>query len=83
MSAKSIYNLIRALSYPYVGAHFNNNGEIIRVWRSSISKKRYINLEPGKVLSCDNNGLLVQTGDGVIRLLDFEPKRTFMKGSYL
>ena len=34
MSSENIYNLIRGLTRPYVGAHFEFNGKEIKVWKS-------------------------------------------------
>lgn len=52
MTADDIYNLVRALSDPYPGAHYEFKEKIYSVFKSKISKKKYnLNLEPGKVLS--------------------------------
>ena len=50
MSAQSTYNLIRSLSYPYVGAHFKKDGETIKVWKIKMIENNSLNIEPGKLL---------------------------------
>ena len=56
MSAEGIYNLIRALGKPYVGACFEYNDDKITVWRANIIKTDdYRNIEPGKVIKKYSN----------------------------
>ena len=50
MSANSIYNLIRALSRPYLGAHFENNGKEVKVFKVKIIKNKNNFDEPGKII---------------------------------
>ena len=55
MRATDIHNLIRALTRPYVGAHFTINEKIFKVWKSKIlNRKIGLYNEPGKVLSVKN-----------------------------
>ena len=82
MSAKSIYNLVRGLSKPYVGAHFEFKGDIIKVWNSKIIIDKRKNIEPGKVLSL-KNGILIKTGDNSILLKNIEPSINLTEGIYL
>lgn len=74
MPARGIYNLVRALTHPYVGAGFIFDGREIKVWKSEIVSEQiiYENLEPGKILKSDSLGLEIQCGMGVIRLTDFD-----------
>ncbi|MEY8414986.1 formyltransferase family protein [Tissierella praeacuta] len=72
MSSYNIYNLVRALTYPYVGAHFVYKSKDIKVWKV---KERIIegidNIEPGKVLEVLNDGTFtVKTGNNCIQVLD-------------
>ena len=83
MSAEAINNLVRGLSYPYVGAHFNIGNKEIKVWKTSIGNENFNNLEPGKILSCDRKGILVQTGYGTILIIEYEPFVNLLEGSYL
>lgn len=83
MSALSIHNLVRSLTRPYVGAHFMRDGQDIRVWRTEITETFQPNLEPGKVLASDARGVVVNTGQGAIRLLQIEPSVNMSVGEYL
>jgi len=83
MAATSIHDLVRGLTRPYVGAHFDYHQQIIKVWQTEIEPKVPANLEPGKVLQVNKNSILVKAGIGAIRLLDYEPRITVKCGSYL
>ena len=72
MSSENIYNLIRGLTRPYVGAHFEFNGKEIKVWKSKICGPSKSNFEPGKVLKISKNVITVKTGDGSINLIEHE-----------
>ena len=51
MSSRAIYNLVRALSHPYVGAHFEHQGQEYKVWRcEDVILEQHDHIEPGKVL---------------------------------
>jgi methionyl-tRNA formyltransferase len=83
MAAISIHNLVRGLTRPYIGAHFDYDSQVIKVWKTEIEPDVPVNLEPGKVLAVDNNTLLIKTGIGAIRLLDYEPLICLKPGLYL
>jgi methionyl-tRNA formyltransferase len=84
MSANSICNLVRALTKPYIGAHFTKNGEEIKVWKVEVLKdEKNQNIEPGKVLSTRSSNPVVKCGDGSIILLDIENKFELTEGDYL
>ena len=85
MNAKSIYNLVRGLTHPYVGAHLFYEGKEYKVWKSSIeSYPETGNIEPGKVIDVmANNSVVVKCADGCIKLLETEPKIELNIGDYL
>jgi methionyl-tRNA formyltransferase len=83
MACSSIHNLVRGLTRPYVGAHFDYDNQVIKVWKTEIELEIPVNLEPGKVLAVDNNTVLIKAGIGAIRLLDFEPPISLKPGFYL
>ena len=83
MTAESIHNLVRGLTHPYVGAHFVYHENIVKVWRTAVVKNAPLNLEPGKILAINNDGVLVKAGMGAIRLCDFTPKIDLQVGDYL
>lgn len=83
MSSRAIYNLVRALTKPYIGAHclFNNNE--IKVWKVREVKYNNKNIEPGKVIKVNNNSFVVKTYDGAIEITDHEFNALPKKGDYL
>lgn len=78
MSSLTIYNLVRGLSEPYVGAHCNYKGKEIKIWDVSteVSEQNheFQNLEPGKVVRVfqEKNSLIIKTGDNIIEVLRHE-----------
>lgn len=74
MSSRNIYNLVRSLTKPYVGAHFVYGEKEYKVWKvREMDSKGLENMEPGKVLSMNEDGTIdVKTGDGAIKLLEYE-----------
>ena len=83
MSARAVYNLVRALAKPYVGAEFTWQGQAIKVWKAALVENVALNLEPGKVLAIDKGQALVKCGDGAIRLLKTSPDFSANVGEYL
>jgi len=74
MSSKGIYNLVRSITRPYLGAHFVLNEQEYKVWKViELSIEGFANIEPGKVLSVNRDGTVdVKVFDGVIRLVEFD-----------
>jgi methionyl-tRNA formyltransferase len=71
--AQEIHSLIRAASKPHPGAHTYVAGHRLRIWRaepvSDISYRGVV----GRILDVNSAGhLLVQTGDGLIWLTEYE-----------
>jgi methionyl-tRNA formyltransferase len=83
MSARSIHNLVRGLTKPYVGAHFINNSEEIKVWKTKVIDGVDENLEPGKIVAYQNGCPVLKCGEGAICLLVTEPKIELGLGGYL
>ena len=83
MSAQTIHNLVRGLTKPYVGAHFNSDGKDIKVWKSETVDENTQNIEPGKILSVDTKGVVVKTGIDALRLVDIEPQIILQQGKCL
>lgn len=67
-----IYNLIRAITYPYPGAFSYVNGKKYLIWSSALVNDRtsgkMVASKPGEICSIDNNGITVKANDGVILL---------------
>lgn len=72
MSSYNIYNLVRALTHPYVGAHFTYDNKDYKVWRvKEITSEGIENIEPGKIMEVSNDGsFVVKTGKNCIQILD-------------
>jgi len=84
MSANSIYNLVRALTKPYIGAHFTKNGEEIKVWKVAVlMDEKNQDIEPGKVFMSRLSKPVVKCGNGSLILLDIENKFELIEGDYL
>ncbi|THB71400.1 MAG: methionyl-tRNA formyltransferase [Gammaproteobacteria bacterium] len=62
--AVSIVNLVRAFN-PWPVAHTQLNGDSMRIWGAAIANHQS-SANPGTVINCDKNGLLVATGDGIV-----------------
>lgn len=83
MTSKAIFNLVNALSRPYVGASLEFQGKEVKIWKVIVEKFNKSNLEPGKVLNIDGNDIIVKTYDGSIRITDHDFKQLPLKGQYL
>ncbi len=84
MSSRGIYNLVRALTKPYVGAHFIYDDKEYKVWKvKEITDGRYKNIEPGKIIKViSNNDFIIKTGDNLIEVLNCEDVK-LKEGEYL
>ncbi len=84
MSGRAIYNLVRSLTRPYVGAHFVYGENEYKVWKvKEIELAGKKNIEPGKVLSVNIDGTIdVKVADGAIRLVDYD-KPQLNEGDYI
>lgn len=84
MSSRGIYNLVRALTKPYVGAHFTYRDIDYKVWKvKEIFDDKYENFEPGKVIKViSNNDFVVKAGENLIEVLDCEDIE-LKEGEYL
>ena len=83
MSAITIHNLVRGLTKPYIGAHIEYKDEIIKIWETKVIRVGEENIEPGKVILVDNNGIVVKAGENAIRLIKTDPVLDIGPGSYL
>ena len=72
MCSYAIYNLTRALTRPYVGAHIDYNGSKIKIWQVTEEKVNLPNIEPGKIFNIQNNIPLVKCSDNAVWLTKHE-----------
>ncbi len=83
MSARSIYNLVRALRPPYPGAEASINGTLAKIWSVKVNTTWPENLEPGKVLKNSDGKVIVKCGEDSIEILEHSIKNFPQKGKYL
>ncbi|AWI77210.1 formyl transferase [Parazoarcus communis] len=84
MPAEGIYNLIRGLTRPYVGAHFDIDGRQVKVWKSEVVRGMPKNIEPGKiVVNPAAPGVVVKCGVDAIRIIEMESGVDLAAGRYL
>ena len=72
MSARSVVNLVRALSRPYPGAHCMYDERETKVWSACLTSCGQRNIEPGRVLALNGNRIVVKCGEDAVTLLDHE-----------
>ena len=82
MSSRSVYNLVRALTKPYVGAHFEYKGENYKVWKVT-EVDGPVNLEPGKVIAIDEGKPVIKCGERAIRLEKYDDHSKLQVNDYL
>ncbi|WP_324719205.1 formyltransferase family protein [Salinimicrobium sp. HB62] len=83
MSSYAIYNLVRALTRPYVGAHLFYKNKEIKIWKVKEEKYDHQNIEPGKILESKSSEILVKTYDNAVRIIEHEFVELPKKGEYL
>lgn len=75
-SARTLHNLVRGLT-PDTSAYtcWQDGDDIkrLKIWRTSLVEDDAAELAPGTVIKADKHGLLIQTGDGILRLLTVQP----------
>lgn len=83
MSSRAIYNLVRSLTKPYVGAHILFENENVQIWNVKEMDCNLNNIEPGKVLKIEGKSILIKTYDGAV-IIDQHEFNTLPKvGDYL
>ena len=83
MTSNAIYNLVRALSKPYVGAILKYKDEEISIWKVEEIECDLQNIEYGKVLENDGKTITIKTCDKAIKIIEHEFKELPKKGEYL
>jgi len=69
--AAEIDRLIRAFN-PVPGAHTTWNGQTLKIWRAETVAGAPATAAPGTVLQAGNDGVVVASGAGAIRLLELQ-----------
>jgi formyl transferase domain protein len=83
MTSGAIYNLVRALTRPYTGAHIEYNGKDISIWKVEEVDFNQENMEPGKVLENDGRTIAVKTYDKAIKIIEHDFVELPKNGEYL
>lgn len=71
-SARQIHNLIRGFN-PWPGAYYFCEGIEMKVWRSRVEPGDG-EMVPGRIRRRGCDGILVETGDGLLELLELQPQ---------
>lgn len=82
MGALSISRLVRALNYPYPGAHLQYKNKIYKIWKVKIIQNKKM-IEPGKVLSNKNNTPIIKCADSAIQIISSTPRIDLRGAKYL
>ena len=84
MNSRAIYNLVRAITKPYAGAHVVCENKDIKVWKAKEQTEINLpNIECGKVLCTNNNHILVKCFDTAVLLEEHEFSSLPKVGDYL
>lgn len=83
MSSLSVYNLVRALTKPYPGAHIKYKGKDIQIWKVKEIVCNLENIEMGKVIEKNSNSIIVKCQKNAVEILEHEFKELPNVGEYL
>jgi methionyl-tRNA formyltransferase len=71
-TARSIFNLVRAVAFPYPGAFTAMSGQRVTIWKARVDSDTALTTEPGRVIADHELGPLVQCGQGTLLLTRVE-----------
>jgi len=71
-SAVAIERQVRAFD-PWPVAQTSLKGESLRIWSAQAIEGGGVGARPGEVVSAEKNGILVATGDGLLRITRLQP----------
>ncbi len=74
-SAVNIHNLVRGLS-PFPAAYTFLNGKMLKILKTRLVSEDQVNINnTGTIIKCDKNGpFYIQTGQGLISILEVKPE---------
>ncbi|HEY0074515.1 MAG TPA: methionyl-tRNA formyltransferase [Abditibacteriaceae bacterium] len=70
-SAQNLHNRARAVN-PWPGAWCEWNGEMLKIWRTQVLEGNYSGAVPGAILEVEDEAMLVQTGEGILKILEVQ-----------
>lgn len=82
MSGQNISRLVRALNYPYPGAHLQYKNKIYKIWKVKIIQDKKM-IEPGKILSNKINTPTIKCADFAIKIISSTPRIDLRGAKYL
>jgi methionyl-tRNA formyltransferase len=71
-NAEEILKLVNAITHPLPGAYTYLGNKKLIVWKAKLSKAKHIGIPGRIVLSSENDGIYVQTGNDILILTDYE-----------
>lgn len=83
MSRRSIYNLVRAISKPCIGAHLLYKNHAVKIWKVSEVELNEPLIEPGRIISVEDHIIRVKCHDGAVDICDHEFSAMPEVGEYL
>ena len=70
--AVAIHNLVRGLN-PWPGAYCTLQNKTMKIWQTNVHNETQTCAKPGQVVQITKAGLVVETGQGLIELLEVQP----------
>ena len=82
--AEELERFVRGMD-PWPGAFTVLNGKNLRIWKAAVSPENNTTEKPGCIVAAGKEGILVQTGNGVLSLLEIqmEGKKRMDAASFL
>lgn len=82
LPARTVHDLVRGLSRPYIGALTRRNDLELRIWETRLAHGK-ARITPGTVITETEDGVLVMAGDRYLEIVDYEPAGTLRTGDVL
>lgn len=70
-TAQAIHNHVRGMN-PWPGTYTTWGDKILKIWRTLVPEPKPMQAEPGTVLEAGADGLLIQTGEGQILIVEMQ-----------
>jgi len=71
-----LYNLVRALTRPYVGAHTYAAGQKVTIWQAEVPKQpptlKADAVRPGTAVAAADGRVDIRTGDGLLTICEYQ-----------